>query len=38
MGEAEFKPNGITIAVGEAMSEMAVASGEMRLVTLGGRY
>ena len=38
MGEGGFKPNGMAVAIGEAVSELAAASGEMRLVTPGGRY
>ena len=38
MGEGGFKPNGMAVAIGEAASELASASGEMRLVTPGGRY
>ena len=39
MGEAEFKPNGIVAAIGEALAEVsAQAAGEMRLNTPGGRY
>ena len=38
MGDGEFKPNGMAVAIGEAVSELAAASGEMRLVTPGGRY
>lgn len=38
MGEGEFKPGGTAVAVAEAISDIAAASGEMRLVTPGGRY
>lgn len=39
MGEAKFKPNGMTAAVGSALAEVvAQAEGEMRLTTPGGRY
>lgn len=39
MGEAEFKPNGMAVAVGSALAEAsAPAEGEMRLSTPGGRY
>lgn len=38
MGEGESKSSGIVLAVSDAISDMASASGEMRLVTPGGRY
>jgi hypothetical protein len=39
MGEAEYKPNVMSVAVIEAVVDMAALSGsEMRLVTPGGRY
>ena len=39
MGETEFKPNGMAAAVGDAWAEVsALAEGEMRLTTPGGRY
>lgn len=39
MGEAEFKPNGMVVAVCGALAEVSVqAEGEMRLTTPGGRY
>ena len=39
MGEAEFKPNGMAVAVSGALAEAsAQVAGEMRLVTPGGRY
>lgn len=39
MGEAEYKPNVMSVAVIEAVGDMAALSGsEMRLVTPGGRY
>ena len=39
MGEAEFKANGMAVAVMDAVSDMGSASGSgMRLLTPGGRY
>lgn len=39
MGETEFKPNGMAVAVGSVLAEVsAMAEGEMRLTTPGGRY
>ncbi len=39
MGESEFKSNGMTGAVSDAVVDMVAASGnEMRLLTPGGRY
>ncbi len=39
MGGAEFAPNGIVVAVGNAPSDVSTeARGEMRLATPGGRY
>ena len=39
MGEAEFKPNGMAVAVSGALAAVSpVAEGEMRLSTPGGRY
>jgi len=38
MGEGEPKSSGIVLAVSDAISDMASASGEMRLATPGGRY
>lgn len=38
MGKGEFKSNGIAVAIGDAIGDMAASSGEMRLATPGGRY
>jgi len=38
MGEGEFKPNAVTVAVGEAVTDKVASGSEMRLVTPGGRY